>query len=159
GLSSNLGQFDLVLFHAVLEWLADPQDTLQKLLGFVRPGGHLSLLFYNKQALIMRHLTLGNFHYVEKNYLSGIGKRTLTPLSPQVPDDVRGWFSEWGYEECCYSGVRCFHDFMQAKEQARCDDADILRLELMHSQKSPYRELARYIHLLLKKPTAISPQV
>lgn len=155
-LDPQLGEFDLVLFHAVLEWLVEPQETLKRLLRFVRPGGHVSLLFYNKQSLILRHLTLGNFHYIENNHLAGVGKRTLTPISPQLPEEVRTWFRGWGYEECCYSGVRCFHDLMPAHERARCEDDDIVRLELAHSQQSPYRELARYIHLLGKKTDTVS---
>ncbi len=56
-----LGDFDLVLCHAVLEWLAQPQQALHKLFGLIRPGGHLSLMFYNRDALIFRNLIRGNW--------------------------------------------------------------------------------------------------
>lgn len=39
------GTFDLVLCHAVLEWLAEPRQTLLGLFPFVKAGGILSLLF------------------------------------------------------------------------------------------------------------------
>ncbi len=39
------GTFDLVLCHAVLEWLAEPRQTLLGLFPFVNAGGILSLLF------------------------------------------------------------------------------------------------------------------
>jgi len=42
------GTVDLVLFHAVVEWMADPLPALQVLETILRPGGHLSCLFYNK---------------------------------------------------------------------------------------------------------------
>ncbi|TNF33666.1 MAG: methyltransferase domain-containing protein, partial [Gammaproteobacteria bacterium] len=54
-------QFDIVLFHAVLEWLADPRQALMQLLEFVKPSGYLSLMFYNKHSLIYRHLLNANF--------------------------------------------------------------------------------------------------
>lgn len=146
------GGFDVVLFHAVLEWLIEPLQTLEYLLSFLKPGGVLSLLFYNKHGLVMRHLTLGNFHFVEKGYLSGVGNKSLTPISPQEPEDVLSWFGERDYELLCHSGVRCFYDLMNPAERSKLSDEDILRLELKQSQQVPYRDIARYVHLLVKKP-------
>ncbi|MEG2041673.1 MAG: methyltransferase domain-containing protein, partial [Hafnia sp.] len=37
---------DLILFHAVLEWVAEPQETLASLMKCLNPGGALSLMFY-----------------------------------------------------------------------------------------------------------------
>ena len=47
------GQFDLILFHAVLEWLAEPKATLQKLLEFLLPGGSISVMFFNVHSIII----------------------------------------------------------------------------------------------------------
>ena len=63
------GRVDLVLFHAVIEWAADPFASLNALEKLLRPpntscghqGGHLSCLYYNKPALVWRHLMNGNF--------------------------------------------------------------------------------------------------
>ncbi len=33
-------QVDLVMFHAVMEWLVDPKTALETLLEQVKPGGH-----------------------------------------------------------------------------------------------------------------------
>ena len=41
------GQFDIVLNHAVLEWLEHPFEALPVLSSKVKPGGWLSLMFYN----------------------------------------------------------------------------------------------------------------
>ncbi len=54
------GQFDLVPFHAVLEWLAEPETTLPEVLRWCRPTGALSLLFYNHHALTYLNLIKGN---------------------------------------------------------------------------------------------------
>jgi SAM-dependent methyltransferase len=42
------GVADLVLFHAVVEWMAEPFKALQVLHKILKPKGHLSCLFYNK---------------------------------------------------------------------------------------------------------------
>ena len=78
-------QFDVVLFHAVLEWLAKPEETLKQLLEFVKPGGYLSLMFYSKTGLIYQNLVMGNFDNINNQSLAGEGK-TLTPTNPQEPE-------------------------------------------------------------------------
>ena len=59
-------QVDLILFHAVLEWVADPQAVLKTLWSMLRPGGALSLMFYNANGLLMRNVLVGNFGYVQQ---------------------------------------------------------------------------------------------
>ncbi len=47
---------DLVLFHAVLEWVAEPQEILHTLWSTLRAGGGLSLMFYNANGLLMHNM-------------------------------------------------------------------------------------------------------
>lgn len=56
---------DLILFHAVLEWVADPRSVLQTLWSVLRPCGVLSLMFYNAHGLLMHNMVAGNFDYVQ----------------------------------------------------------------------------------------------
>lgn len=53
------------MFHAVLEWVADPQSVLQTLWSMLRPGGTLSLMFYNANGFLMHNMVAGNFDYVQ----------------------------------------------------------------------------------------------
>lgn len=57
-------QYDVVLFHAVLEWLVEPEKILKQLLKFIKPGGYLSLMFYSRTGLVYQNLTRGNFDYI-----------------------------------------------------------------------------------------------
>lgn len=66
------GSFDLVLCHAVVEWLAEPKQTLAGLLNYLKPGGLFSLLFYNRDALLFQSLVVGNFDYIR----AGLVKKT-----------------------------------------------------------------------------------
>ena len=40
-------QFDLVMNHAVLEWLLDPPETLETPFAQLKPGGRLSFILFN----------------------------------------------------------------------------------------------------------------
>ena len=52
----NEHSFDLVVFHAVLEWLAKPESGLKQVMKQVQKGGCISLMFYNKHSVIMKNL-------------------------------------------------------------------------------------------------------
>ncbi len=45
---------DVILFHAVLEWVADPEQVLKDLLSHLRPGGIASVMFYNQTGLLFK---------------------------------------------------------------------------------------------------------
>lgn len=64
--TSHAEGFDWVWCHAVLAWLQDPADALQRLVGWVRPGGRLSLLFYNRDSMALQQIFRGRYGYLEK---------------------------------------------------------------------------------------------
>ena len=144
---------DLVLFHAVIEWLQDPQQVLRQLCTLVKPGGWLSVLFYNKRALIWRHLMMGNFVYT--NYpearLQGNGK-TLTPDNPQLLEDVEHWLAEENLTIHARTGIRAIYDNMRPHDLKRSRFEDILAAEQLYGRQRPYLDMARYIHLLCQRP-------
>ena len=144
-------QYDVVLFHAVLEWLVEPEETLKELLKFIKPGGYLSLMFYSRTGLIYQNLTRGNFDYVMNDSLSGKGK-TLTPTNPQVPEDVYQWLNKFGLETKIKSGVRVFYDGISRERRKQIEEDELIELEKRYSRIEPFRNLARYIHVLCKMP-------
>ncbi len=79
--------YDLVLCHAVLEWLAEPLAILPVLHQLRAPGGWLSLAFYNRDALIYRNLLKGHFRKLRKNRFAGEGQ-SLTPQDPLDPREL-----------------------------------------------------------------------
>ena len=150
----GLEAFDLILCHAVVEWLAEPRETLARLLPLLRPGGLMSTLFYNRYSLMMLYLIRGRFDKVMSGELGGWGN-SLTPINPQAPEEVRRWFREWGHETLCHSGVRCFHDYVTAKRRDDFPREDVLAAELKVSRIEAFRSTARYIHLLTRQPARI----
>lgn len=145
------GGYDLVLFHAVLEWVADPYSTLQAVLRQVRPGGQLSLMFYNLHSTVFRSVVRGFLDKVLAGDLRGKG-RGLTPISPLEPEQVLGWLEAAGLVVQVRSGVRVFHDYMHHDIRKQQDDASLLALEQRYSRQEPYRSLARYYHVVARKP-------
>lgn len=142
--------FDIVLFHAVLEWLVEPEATLKELMRFIRPGGYLSLMFYSRTGLIYQNLTNGNFEHVLNNSLAGKGK-TLTPINPQNPEEVYSWLNKLGLKTLIKSGVRVFYDGIHRERRKQISEDDLFELENQFSRIEPYCSLARYVHVLCQK--------
>lgn len=140
--------FDLVICHAVLEWLAEPHAILPVLHKLTRPGGWLSLAFYNRDALIYRNLLKGHFKKMRKNVMAG-EKQSLTPQQPLDPRELATQLEGlWQVES--QSGVRVFHDYMPVEFQARADLADLLEMELAHRRHPSFAGLGRYLHWICR---------
>ena len=150
--SATLPDYDLVLFHAVLEWLAEPHTTLKTVADKVKPGGHLSLLFYNRNSVVIRNTLRGAWRLemlLNDGYM-GKGKK-LTPPNPQIPEEVCQWLKDWGFELQAHTGIRVFHDYMTPEVMAESNLDELLALEYRYCRQPTYRNMARYIHLLAKK--------
>ncbi|HAM61758.1 MAG TPA: SAM-dependent methyltransferase, partial [Psychrobacter sp.] len=75
-------KFDLILCHALLEWLAKPAEVMRFFDTQLRPQGALSLCFYNPASFDYRNLIMGNFNLLDRqlegNYAAD-NKKSLTP--------------------------------------------------------------------------------
>lgn len=145
------GPFDLIVFHAVLEWLARPREVLEQLLCCLKPGGWLSLMFFNYHSTVMRRLIAGDFETLRKGAIASNGQRGLAPISPLKPDEVFGWLLEMGMRVDTWSGIRCFYDYMHHSIRKQADLVEVIPLEREYSQQEPWRSLARYQHMLCWK--------
>lgn len=140
--------FDLVICHAVLEWLAEPETILAPLHQLTRPGGWLSLAFYNRDALVYRNLLKGHLRKLRSDSLAG-EKQSLTPQKPLDPRSLRAQLEPiWHVEK--ESGVRVFHDYMPREFQAKVELADLLEMELAHRRHPAFAGLGRYLHWICR---------
>ncbi|MDX1677277.1 methyltransferase domain-containing protein [Arsukibacterium sp.] len=144
-------QYPLVLCHAMLEWLAQPDKALTELYQLVAPGGVLSLMYYNKDAKRLSNILYGNFDYVAADFKVK-KKVSLSPQNPLDPQQVTLWYQQAGFCLISKTGVRCFHDYLQNRSQQQSHFEQLLALELQFNQQEPYASLGRYTHLLLEKP-------
>lgn len=143
-------QFDVIVCHAVVEWLLEPEATLRQLLPFLKPNGYLSLAFFNAHSLILQNIFKGNFDKVLKNHLRGRHK-SLTPINPQKPETVYQWLADWQMTILSKTGVRMFHDYIDKSVDKTPHLASLLQLEKQYSQQEPYINFARYIHVMAQK--------
>jgi S-adenosylmethionine-dependent methyltransferase len=151
-LAPQLPEFDLVLFHAVLEWLAEPLPSLQIVANKVKPGGHLSLLFYNRNAMVYTNTLKGAWRW--KNLLndSYLGKGSkLTPPNPQYPHQVIEQLQNWGFTVTAHTGIRVFHDYLSKDTLAQSPENELFELEYRYCRMPTYRDMGRYVHLLARR--------
>lgn len=142
--------FDLVVCHAVMEWLEQPFLLLNWIAPLLAPHARVSLIFYNRDGLIFKNLLRANYAKVEKRDFRG-SKGGLTPLNPLAVDEVLAWVEAEGFELVCRSGIRVFHDYVLDKHNYQKDHDSVERLELAYSRVPPFRDLGRYQHFLLQK--------
>lgn len=143
--------FDLVLCHAVIEWMTEPQILLPCLLSYLKPSGYLSFTYYNLNSLIYKNLLRTNFKKIIQQDFAG-DRGSLTPINPMEPATIDAWLAELEVQVLNRSGVRVFHDYIFDRENREREPENIIALELQYSQREPFLSLGRYIHIIAIKP-------
>jgi len=149
--AQGCGPFDLITFHAVLEWLAEPRMVLEQLLHCLKPDGWLSLMFFNYHSTVMRRLIAGDLETVRQGEIASNGRKGLAPISPLKPEDVLAWLPPLSLTLETWSGVRCFYDYMYRDVRKAANLEEVIPLERAYSRIEPWRSLARYQHMLCRK--------
>ncbi len=150
--AATLPPQDLVLVHAVLEWLAQPLASLKAIERTVKPGGYLSLLFFNRHGFVYRNALHGTWRldYLLDESWIGKGKK-LTPPHPQDPDALVAWLETHGYMIERHTGIRVFYDYLGDDVLAQSDLDKLLTLERRYCRRPTFRNMGRYIHILARK--------
>tara|TARA_R110002153_G_scaffold6556_1_gene29917 strand:- start:20770 stop:21534 length:765 start_codon:yes stop_codon:yes gene_type:complete len=147
---SNNKQFDLVVCHAVLEWLQDPFEVIDKLVDLVKPGGHLSLSFFNHDAQLFGNMLYGNFDYVEQGMTTKNIVR-LSPKNPQKPKVIVSQLESLPIKIIKQAGIRCFHDYLKQPEKQTSEYEQLKQLEIQYGSTEPYLWLGKYFLIIAHK--------
>lgn len=143
--------FDAVLCHGVLMYFADPGPLLSAIAWLLVPGGTVSLLVRNGDALAMRPGLLGDWASAERafegtSYLNRLGVNARADrLEDLVAELARRQLStqEW-------YGVRVFTD--AASAEAPLPDPQqldaLLDAEERAGRTDPYRHVASLLHVI-----------
>lgn len=141
--------FDIVLNHAVLEWLAEPKLALEHLLKQLKPNGYLSLMFHNRNAVLFKSILAADFSLEflrEESYSRGWHEQTR----PLFPETVLTWLDELGVSVISKAGIRIFHDHIAEKDkQGKLEQ--LLELEKTLRKREPFASLAQHIHIVGQK--------
>lgn len=141
--------FDLILCHAVLEWLAEPAELIAALRPLVKADGWLSLAFYNKDALVLHNLIKGNLRKLARQYFAG-DDGGLTPQQPLDPRHIEQLLQCNGWHISQRSGIRVFHDYMQPQFRQKIANDELVATELSYRRHPTLGPLGRYLHWLCK---------
>ena len=144
-------KFDLIMSHALLEWLAEPAAVMDFFDQHLTDDGALSLCFYNPASFDYRNLIMGNFNLLDNTNYKADNKKSLTPNHPVAKEEVQSWLKAHDYQTVRSSGLRVFHDYARLKRSGHNDPDAVIRMELRYSQLEPYKWLGRYLHILAKR--------
>ncbi|BBC37119.1 Methyltransferase [Streptomyces graminofaciens] len=142
------GSFDVVLCHGVLMYVEEPDALLAGLARMLAPGGLLSLLVRNGDALAMRPGlagdwagTLGAFDTTAYRNRLGLDVRAdrlgaLTATLAGIGAPLHAWY-----------GVRVFTDLASDDAAVPADLEALLAAEERAGRTDPYRQVAALLHL------------
>ncbi|MDP5255057.1 MULTISPECIES: tRNA uridine 5-oxyacetic acid(34) methyltransferase CmoM [unclassified Vibrio] len=142
---------DLILFHAVMEWLAKPEAVLKQLTEQLADDGIISVMFYNHHGLVYKNVLCGNIPHV----LEGMPHRKRFKLQPAKglkPEDVYRWLEQSGLTIVGKSGIRCFSDYLRSGDNmGDYTPQDLMEMERQVCRQEPYISMGRYIHVWAQK--------
>ncbi|MCC5884200.1 MAG: methyltransferase domain-containing protein [Halomonas sp.] len=140
------GPWPLIACHAVLEWLNDPRAAFATLAESLTPGGQLSLMVFNRDALRFSNVVKGNLQKALDDRLEGTGKRQrLTPISPLCHEQIVVWSRDNGLAIRSVAGIRIFHDYLRQPPTSEADWQRVIELEKRYCQTEPHWRLGRYL--------------
>ena len=170
-IARRLGEpFDVITCHAVLEWLAEPGPALIRLTRALAPEGRLSLMFYNRNAWLLKRVLRGEFAEVLADptpdstralHEPRLRFRRLAGLptgwsragwgdegAPLSEAMVREWLREAGLVVHSKAGIRVFHDLLS--EDARSLDRldELVAVENTFRSTEPFASLGQLVHLV-----------
>ncbi len=141
--------FDVVLCHGVLMYLDDPGPLLTDLARLVRPGGFLSLLVRNGDALAMRPGLAGDWRAAREAFTAdGYTNRLGVRARADRRADLTAALAARGLEVTHWYGVRVFTDADSAVACPPGDLDELIDCEELAGRTDPYRGVAALTHLI-----------
>ena len=143
-------KFDLVLNHAVLEWLEAPFDALPLLVDRLKPGGYLSLMFYNRAGHQWRQIMNGGIDTPDESNPK-LRREGNAPQQPLNPAEVEEALKSLGLTVLRWRGIRCIHDHLHDLIRQRLGEEKIAEADLKYGLLEPFRQFGRYVHFVARR--------
>jgi SAM-dependent methyltransferase len=149
---ARAARFPVVLCQGVLMYLADPAPVLRAIAALTAPGGMVSLLVRNGDALAMRPGLSGEWAacrsaFGSDRYENRIGLSARADLL----DDLTGRLAGHGLQVTAWYGVRVFTDTAPSDAEPPPDLAALLDCEERAGRTDPYRRVAALLHVIARK--------
>ena len=140
--------FDLILCHSVFERTIDPGALLESLVTVLKPGGYLSLAFSNAAALPLSFLAAGDVAGAKESLLRNDLRDGMFP-GPLTADTVIPWLADLDLNILSVGGVGALGGLLPFLAGEGVERAE---LEQSLARREPYRGLAKFCHLVARKP-------
>lgn len=88
-------KFDLIVAARVLQWLSNPKQALLKMKTILKPGGYVSILDYNHEAIEWKPEPPAS---MIKFYQTFLRWRSDAGMNNRIADDLPNYFSEVGFK-------------------------------------------------------------
>jgi S-adenosylmethionine-dependent methyltransferase len=150
---AGVSRFPAVLCHGVLMYSADPGPALRTIAALTAPGGMVSLLVRNGDALAMRPGLRGDWAacaeaFGSDRYLNRIG---VAARADRLAD-LTGRLAGLGLAVTAWYGVRVFTDLAPSEAEPPPDLDALLACEERAGRTDPYRQVAALLHLIARRP-------
>ncbi len=149
---AGASRFPAVLCHGVLMYLADPEPVLRAIAALAAPGGLVSLLVRNGDALAMRPGLSGDWAacrsaFGSDRYENRIGVSARADRLADLTARLAGY----GLRVTAWYGVRIFTDIAASDAEPPPDLAALLDCEERAGRTDPYRQVAALLHVIARK--------
>ena len=151
----GLGTFDVVLFHFVIHYLADPAGAVVSAAGHVAPGGFLSLMAPNADADVL--VRVRDLDLAGARELLASGTRESVTFAHTMThvgvEQARAMLGAAGLQEVGHYGQRGLMN-MVASNEPKHDPAvyaELERLEVELCGTAPYRDIGASWQLVARR--------
>jgi len=147
--------FAAVLCHGVLMHMPDPGQVLRILAGLTAPGGIVSLLVRNGDALAMRPGLAGDWAACADAFGSvTYANRLGATARADRPGELTSRLATCGLEVTAWYGVRVFTDTAPDDAEPPPDPEALLACEEQAGRTDPYRQVAALLHVIARRVSA-----
>jgi S-adenosylmethionine-dependent methyltransferase len=138
-------------------YLANPEPVLRAIAGLAGPGGVVSLLVRNGDALAMRPGLLGDWAacaeaFGSDRYLNRIG---VTARADRLAG-LTARLAAHGLQVTAWYGVRVFTDTVADDAEPPPDLQALLACEERAGRTDPYRQVAALLHVIARRPGLVA---
>lgn len=143
------GSFDAVFCHAVAPYVEDLDGLVADVVGSARPGGLVSIVVKNRDALAMRPALEGRWEDALNAFdapgdAGGLGVVNRAHTRIEVEDAL----TAAGADVVAWYGIRVMSDAMTSDPDVDLDL--VLPVEREAGRRDPYRGVARLLHLVAR---------
>ena len=146
-------RFDVIFCHNVLEYAEDREIIVKELGRLLKKGGVMSVVKHNRPGRVMQMAVLLNEFDRAKRLLEGKNDAASRygTIRYYEDEDLSKWCEELRVKRVL--GIRTFWD-LQQKQECHTDaewQEKMMELEMRVSEMDPYRSVAFFHHILLRK--------